>query len=311
MLIVINVITSGKIYNMGENVVKNTSYSLEEGKNTFILTDIKLEENKLTIVSEEHILTVEVNNNNLSFYDENGYNISASEKDGNIQLDSSGFDMISMSMNSYNQLVIDLGYDDTIEFYVSDGCFYGVGQNGSMIDNVSRESRPGKNIYSLFTGRGYAWVNTVPLLKDTIIYGHGPGTYTFYFQQNDYVGLMNTHGSTRFVIDKPHNMYLQIAMEEGCIAMLSIIILMLFVIINYIKNIKLVKENYNKKLSNTYNGYLSEIASASFVSVVAFMIYSIVNDSMVTVNPIFWLLLGINVSCVYGIKRYYEGEIKE
>lgn len=93
--------------------------------------------------------------------------------------------------------------------------------------------------------------------------------------------------------------------------MLSIIILMLFVIINYIKNIKLVKENYNKKLSNTYNGYLSEIASASFVSVVAFMIYSIVNDSMVTVNPIFWLLLGINVSCVYGIKRYYEGEIKE
>lgn len=311
MLIVINVITSGKIYNMGENAVKNTSYSLEEGKNTFILTDIKLEENKLTIVSEEHILTVEVNNNNLSFYDENGYNISASEKDGNIQLDSSGFDMISMSMNSYNQLVIDLGYDDTIKFYVSDGCFYGVGQNGSMIDNVSRESRPGKNIYSLFTGRGYAWVNTVPLLKDTIIYGHGPGTYTFYFQQNDYVGLMNTHGSTRFVIDKPHNMYLQIAMEEGCIAMLSIIILMLFVIINYIKNIKLVKENYNKKLSNTYNGYLSEIASASFVSVVAFMIYSIVNDSMVTVNPIFWLLLGINVSCVYGIKRYYEGEIKE
>ena len=152
MLIVINVITSGKIYNMGENVVKNTSYSLEEGKNTFILTDIKLEENKLTIVSEEHILTVEVNNNNLSFYDENGYNISASEKDGNIQLDSSGFDMISMSMNSYNQLVIDLGYDDTIEFYVSDGCFYGVGQNGSMIDNVSRESRPGKNIYRICMG---------------------------------------------------------------------------------------------------------------------------------------------------------------
>ena len=46
-------------------------------------------------------------------------------------------------------------------------------------------------------------VNTIPLLKNTFICGHGAGTFSFYFPQNDYVGLANTHGSSRFVIDKP------------------------------------------------------------------------------------------------------------
>ena len=302
MLIIINIITSGKIYDIGKDAASNPSYTLDKNMDVFVLSDIQLEENKLKLISDKHILTLEVNDNNLSFYDENGQDIQAVEDDGNIKLTADGFEMIKMSTNSYKQLVIDLGYEDTIEFYVSDDTFYGVGQNGSMIDTVSRKDRYGQKLYSLFTGRGYAWINTIPLLKNTIILGHGAGTYPFYFQQNDYVGLINTHGSTRFVIDKPHNMYLQTAIEEGCIAMIAIIILMVLVIVNYMKNMSLVNTALFDEQNKKDNNYLSEIASASIISIAVFIIYSLFNDSMVTVNPIFWLFLGINVSAVYGIR---------
>ena len=71
--------------------------------------------------------------------------IQAIENDGNIHLNAETFDMISVSVNSYKQLVVDAGYKDAFIFYISDGRFYGVGQDGSMIDNVSITNRKGNN----------------------------------------------------------------------------------------------------------------------------------------------------------------------
>lgn len=296
ILLIVNIFTHGKIYDVSKNIIKNTSYSVDDNKGIFLLSDIKIEENKLNLISDSHTLTIEVKDNNLSFYDENGQVIQAIEKDGSIHLNAEFFDMISVSVNSYKQIVVDAGYKDGFIFYISDGRFYGVGQDGSMIDNVSITNRKGQQFYSLFTGRGYMWVNTIPLLKNTFICGHGAGTFSFYFPQNDYVGLANTHGSSRFVIDKPHNMYLQTAVEEGCIVLAAVVILIILVVINYTKSISAI----NASLLHN-NNYLGEIAAASIVSIIAFAIYSLFNDSMVTVNPIFWLLLGINISSVYGI----------
>ena len=84
--------------------------------------------------------------------------------------------------------------------------------------------------------------------------------------------------------------------------MIAIIILMVLVIVNYMKNMSLVNTALFNEQNIKDNNYLSEIASASIISIAAFIIYSLFNDSMVTVNPIFWLFLGINVSAVYGIR---------
>ena len=240
ILLIVNIFTHGKIYDVSKNIIKNTSYSVDDNKGIFLLSDIKIEENKLNLISDNHTLIIEIKDNNLSFYDENGQVSQAIENDGNIHLNAETFDMISVSVNSYKQLVVDAGYKDAFIFYISDGRFYGVGQDGAMIDNVSITNRKGQQFYSLFTGRGYMWVNTIPLLKNTFICGHGAGTFSFYFPQNDYVGLANTHGSSRFVIDKPHNMYLQTAVEEGCIALAAVVILIILVVINYTKSISAI-----------------------------------------------------------------------
>lgn len=300
VIIITNVISGGKLFKYGKDIAANETIDEVNGNtDKFQLDDIKLEDNKLRIIGPDRELCIIVNDGILQFMDGSGNQLLVSNADDVIHFDNEGYNMVSITLNSYNQLVIDLGYDDTIEFYVSDNMFYGVGQNGSKITDVSRDKRWGKQLYPLFTGRGYAWVNTLPMLAKTIIVGHGAGTFAYYFKQNDYVGLLNTHGSTKFVIDKPHSMYLQTAMEEGCIALVAMLIIFVMVIGNYIVNHRCVESGYtdNKKHN------LASIAGASFVAGAGFMIYGLVNDSMVTVNPVFWIILGICVSAVYGLKN--------
>lgn len=299
VIVVTNVISGGKLFKYGKDIAANKTIDEVNGKtDKFKLDDIKLEDNKLRIIGSDRELCIIVNDGILQFMDGSGNKLMVSNADDVIHFDNEGYNMVSITLNSYNQIVIDLGYDDTIEFYVSDNMFYGVGQNGSKITDVSRDKRWGKQLYPLFTGRGYAWVNTLPMLGKTIVIGHGAGTFAYYFKQNDYVGLLNTHGSTKFVIDKPHSMYLQTAMEEGCIALIAMLVIFVMVIFNYISNYKCIELCYN---NNKHN--LASIAGASFVAGVGFMIYGLVNDSMVTVNPVFWIILGICVSSVYGLKN--------
>lgn len=300
IVILTNVISGGKLLKAGKDIAANeTIDEVNSNADKFQLDDIKMEDNRLRIIGPDRELCLAMNGGTLQFMDENGNKLDVSNEDDVIHFEDKDYAMISISMNSYNQIVINLGYDDTIEFYVADNVFYGVGQNGTQITDVSRTSRFGKRLYPLFTGRGYAWMNTLPMLGKTIVVGHGAGTFAYYFKQNDYVGLLNTHGSTKFVIDKPHSMYLQTAMEEGCIALIAMLVIFVMVIFNYISNYKCIELCYNN--DNKHN--LASVAGASFVAGVGFMIYGLVNDSMVTVNPVFWIILGICVSSVYGLKK--------
>lgn len=300
VIVIANVVSGGKLLETGKNIAVNeTIDEVNSSADKFQLDDIRLEDNRLRIIGPDKELCIEVDNGTLQFTDGQGNLLDVSNSDDVIHFDNEGYSMVTITMNSYNQLVIDLGYDDTIEFYVSDNTFYGVGQNGSKITDVSRDKRWGRWLYPLFTGRGYAWANTLPMLGKTILIGHGAGTFAYYFKQNDYVGLLNTHGSTKFVIDKPHSMYLQTAMEEGCVALAAMLVIFTMVIWNYIVNYKCIESGYadNKKHN------LASVAGAGFVAGVGFMIYGLVNDSMVTVNPVFWIILGICVSSVYGLKN--------
>lgn len=300
VIVIANVVSGGKLLETGKNIAVNeTIDEVNSSADKFQLDDIRLEDNRLRIIGLCKELCIEVDNGTLQFTDGQGNLLEVSNSDDVIYFDNEGYSMVTITMNSYNQLVIDLGYDDTIEFYVSDNTFYGVGQNGSKVTDVSRDNRCGRWLYPLFTGRGYAWANTLPMLGKTILIGHGAGTFAYYFKQNDYVGLLNTHGSTKFVIDKPHSVYLQTAMEEGCVALVAMLVIFTMVIWNYIVNYKCIESGYadNKKHN------LASVAGAGFVAGVGFMIYGLVNDSMVTVNPMFWIILGICVSSVYGVKN--------
>lgn len=166
------------------------------------------------------------------------------------------------------------------------GNFKFIDHQGNLVDiaNPERIGFEGRETFG--SSRGYIWSRTLPLLKDTVILGHGPDTYTFYFPQYDFMGKLKAFNSPYIIVDKPHNMYMQIGINTGILSLLAFIVFILWYIISslrlYIRRV----------VENTY--LISGVSC--LVAVVGFLVSGLANDSVVSVSPVFWILAGIGIA---------------
>jgi hypothetical protein len=86
------------------------------------------------------------------------------------------------------------------------------------------------------------------MLKDTVLIGHGPDTYVLEFPQHDYVGKLNSFSSHRMIVDKPHNMYLQIGINTGLISLIGLLALYLMYFVGHDQRDGSIGCSINKKL---------------------------------------------------------------
>ena len=209
------------------------------------------------------------------------------ETDG-FKLDDERFKAVSVSVE--NQLMImDLGYSGTIEFFISQDGIKAFGQGSTLIDEIPQPAVTGfENFYSFATGRGYIWVQSLPILKNSLLIGGGNGTFAFRFIQNEMAGLMNTHGSYKYVIDRPHNWYLRMALSSGVPALIAVISLFIWYIIKFFKA-------FMKKETDPA-GVFDNMDIGLFAGIIAFLLCGFINDSCITVNPLFWVLFGTAVA---------------
>lgn len=141
----------------------------------------------------------------------------------------------------------------------------------------------------LGSARGYIWSRSIPMIKDNLILGGGPDTFAFRFPQNDFIGKYYAYDNPHMVVDKPHNLYLQIALNNGFIALLAFLTIMIVYIVDSVKLYALKK--YYKK---------SEIfGSVTCLGVVGYLFAGLFNDSVVSVAPIFWIVLGVGIALNY------------
>ena len=82
----------------------------------------------------------------------------------------------------------------------------------------------------LFSNRGYIWARTIPLLKDNIIVGSGPDTFVLEFPNYDYVNSAYV-GFLNQIVTKPHNLYLQMAVQTGCVSAIAFIVFCLMYLV--------------------------------------------------------------------------------
>lgn len=261
-----------------------------QAKERFELSDLSIEENRIIATSGKVEIRMEPT------LDE-GENICGcivtDKKERGISFHAAGQNDICLKGDGYEnveiawkekQLQIDFGYKKAVDFYVSREGVFLIGQNGRLLPEIPKakiESEKLQKLYSIATGRGYMWINTIPILKECLVFGKGPGHFAYEFVQNDVVGLLNTHGSYQFVIDKPHCWYLQTAVTTGVISLLCMMWLFIYYFVQGIRSFARDKE--------TENIWGKALLSGIF----AFEILGIVNDSMVTVNPVFWILFGV------------------
>lgn len=122
-------------------------------------------------------------------------------------------------------------------------------------------------------GRQEIWSNTLPLLKDTWVVGKGPGAFAL-----DYP---NPPGAETYV-DRPHNMYLQMAHQSGNVSALIFVLAMAWFLWRVLKVTADVRRSEESRLR------LAAIAAAC----VGYCLAGLATDSFVGVAPVFWVVWG-------------------
>ena len=177
------------------------------------------------------------------------------------------------------------GYDWNFTNQTEDGTYYYFNQYMRLDKIIAAPS-------ALFTGyeryassRGYLWAKTIPLLKDSTILGSGADTFSLVFPQKDYVAAYNTGMNGQF-ITKPHNMYLQTAVQTGVVSLIAFLI---FYGMYFISSIRLYYRG-------RFNSYYSQVGVAILLGTLSYMICNVANDSTITVAPVFWVLIGLGIA---------------
>ncbi len=146
---------------------------------------------------------------------------------------------------------------------------------------------------NLGSNRGYIWSRAIPLMKDNIVIGAGPDNFIFEFPQYDFLGKLYTEGTINMIYSKPHNMYIQIFINNGGVAFTAFALIMIFYVIDCFKIF------FNKK-ENTFR---VNLGIGIFLAVIAYLTNALFTDSMVYFAPIFWIVLGIGISINKQIKE--------
>jgi O-antigen ligase len=164
--------------------------------------------------------------------------------------------------------------------------FFIAGMRGNIYPLEEVESLGFEGKEMLASKRGYIWSRTLPLIKEKPLIGYGPDTYAIFFPQEDVIGKFKYYNNAGIIVDKPHNIYLQIGFNTGLISLAAVIILFA---VYFMSNFKLY-------LSSKINNYYQELGIAFLAAFIAYAVAGFFNDSVVSVAPVFWIILGVGIS---------------
>lgn len=185
-----------------------------------------------------------------------------------------------------NQFIVN--YEDfSWTFNISDGNYMYHNQINKMVELEQIEAIGFKNNQKFGTNRGWIWSRSIPLMKNKILYGYGADTTVVAFPQNDYVGKLKVGSPINGIIDKPHNMYLNIGISTGVLSLIAMIIFYAIYLLNSLFI-------YTKK--NDIKNFTSRTGISIFLGTCGFLIAALMYDNVVHVMPLFYTLLAMGLA---------------
>ncbi len=261
-----------------------------------IFKDVSIKGSILTIETETEKLTMELAGDELIFVDGNG-NALSTVRDAE--------DYITIRDERYKEYIfrktdgftfIDVyAYKRPLNLYAAeDGMLKVISMNYKLTEPVAA---PRVKIFdgreTFASNRGYIWSRSIPMLKDTLLLGYGPDNFCMMFPQEDYVGRFNTGAAMiNIVVDKPHNMFLQHAINTGMLSLLALILLWSLYLYDCMRLYG------GKKISS----FTQCIGASVFLSITAYLTAGMFNDNIVSVTPLFWIMLGMGIAVNNMIK---------
>lgn len=263
---------------------------------SYYYKDVIVDENKAVIKTANGNITIEYSDNDFNLIDEHGNKIDyvSTEVINNENQSATLYKYSLDNIGDYyiekngNYVSISNGEESSNQninfmFMSKDGIMYPLDKNGKEIDlsiEIPKLGFEGKELFA--NSRGYIWSRTLPMIKHSIIIGKGPDTFALEFPQNDFVGKTKFFGDPYIIVDKPHNLFLQTAVNTGLISLISLTVLFVLYIIQSVKSILFIKCDL----------YTTGIKIALLGAVLGYLFTSLSTDGVVSVAPVFWIILG-------------------
>ncbi len=142
------------------------------------------------------------------------------------------------------------------------------------------------------SGRLFIWGNTFDLIKQRPLVGYGLDTFSYHFPQSDpeKIAALETH---TVIVDKPHNLYINVLYGSGVIALLALLALL---VVQFLKALKTI---FTQQLDNEQ----SIVFISLFIGWLAYLMQSLFNDSVIGTAPIFWVVFGVIVVLMNKINK--------
>ena len=147
----------------------------------------------------------------------------------------------------------------------------------------------------ILSGRGMIWNNLIPKLKNKFLLGSGANTFMMEYPQDNYVYRSYANSFGLFDV-KAHCFYFQQWLENGLLALLSVIA---FYILYFVESFKIYI-----KIKN--NNFSSAVGLGIYLGSFCYMICAITNDSNVNTAPVFWCLMGLGIAINQMVKKTPE-----
>ena len=259
--------------------------------------DIKFDGNNVDIVTENETFKIRYADDGISFLDNNDNKLNLVVDEMNLTFEEEQYEGYRVEFFEGKEYFKVFAHNKEMIYFIADEGLKMYDIGGTLnVSEYPRQFKPLVGRELLFSGRGFIWMDSIPLLQGAIVYGYGPGMYPIVFPQQDYAGKLNM-GVARIVVDKPHDMYLQIGIENGIIALFALLVLFAGYFFSGMKT-------YWKAKYLCFGEYAG---LGIFLGIIGYLVAGIFNDQIISVAPIFYILLGAGFS-LNEIVRYMNNK---
>jgi hypothetical protein len=295
ILIVFNAITGGRTLNqfLRLNVakevekIKELPNDSEVRSNSVVFKDLIIEEDKFTIVTNYDLLTIGIENEEFYIIKDKDSKYIVSKIEDTITIDEEKYPNYKMFIEYNSKIVYLNAYNRDIVFYFTTDGVKVLGSGNRLTDPIVAKTFKLLDAYDRFaSNRGYIWSRSIMMLPDVAFKGYGPDNYCIAFPHDDFLAKLNVGWPATMITDKPHNMFLQIAINTGIPSLIALLVLWGIYIM---RGFKLY---FNSEFDTTEK----QVGFACLAAVIGYLVAGIFNDQIVSVAPLFWIVLGMGIS---------------
>lgn len=241
------------------------------------------------LIEGKNNLTIKKDGKDLIFLDGSERRLETLRRNGRVYLSGDGYEGYFFQRNGENTNHYLLNHGELkYELLWTDEGVYTRDYNGGFVPIESVERfKPLDGYENKGSKRGYIWSRSIPLLLKRPLTGWGQDNFVLAFPQTDFFGKRLFFDTPGMLVDKPHNYFLQIGINNGLIYLgLTLFMFGYYFFKGIIWELLKTKDIY----------------SFVFIGTIAYLITLLFNDSVVSVAPVFWCLMAMVIAQMEGEK---------